>query len=100
MTSSQHSIPQLPEELFPTGMSVAIVARPIAPGVLAHRSSSEERDADNGYGGKSKVTTYIAACAAGQPDPDEAYLVSVHWAHHQGAGACTEATCFPQAVAA
>ncbi len=99
MTSSL-TTPQLPPELFPTGMSVALIARPIEPGVLAHRSSSEERLADNGYGGKSRVTTYIAACAVGQDDADEAYLVSVHWAAHQGAGACTEQACFPQAVSA
>ncbi len=99
MTSSL-SVPQLPAELLPTGMSVAVTDRQMQPGFLAHRHSSEERSASNGYGGVTKVTTYVTACSAGQSDPAEAYLVSAPWAHHQGAGACTEQACFPQAVTA
>ncbi len=99
MTSSL-TTPQLPAELFAGGMSVAVTDRQMQPGFLAHRHSSEERSSSNGYGGTTKVTTYVTACTAGQPDPADAYLVSVHWAHHQGAAACTEQACFPQAVPA
>lgn len=92
--------PQLPSELFAGGSSVAIIAKPIEPGVLAHRSHSETREVDRGHRVLQKETFYIAACAADEPqEADEAYLVSIHWAHSQAAAACTEAECFPQAVA-
>lgn len=92
--------PQLPSELFGGGSSVAIIARPIEPGVLAHRTDTLTRKVDQGYRTLQQETYYVAACAAGEEAPDEAYLVSIHWAHTQGAGACTEAACFPAAVAA
>ncbi len=48
MTSSL-TTPQLPAELLAGGMSVAITDRQMHPGFLAHRHSSEERSASNGY---------------------------------------------------
>lgn len=73
---------------------VAIIARPIAVGVLAHKSSSQTR----GPKGRQE-TYYVTACAAAQDpdDADDAYLVSAAWADHMGASACTEPTCFPSA---
>ncbi len=100
-----NSAPKLPPEAFATGASVAVTDRQMQPGFLAHRHHSLSRDVRNQLGGKRQETYYVTACTAGAgvegpDDADEAYLVSIHWAHHQGADACTKDACFPQAVAA
>ena len=97
--------PQLPRDLMAGGSSVAIIARPIAPGVLAHKPTSQTREITTGIHRGRHETYYIAACAT-PPDtdhddqgdePDEAYQVSAAWADHLGANACTEPACFPHA---
>jgi hypothetical protein len=92
---------RLPRELLAGGSSVAVIARPIAPGVLAHRYSQEIRAVAPEYGKPANEAYYVTACAADDlENADDAYLVTVAWADHLGATACTEPACFPEAVAA
>jgi hypothetical protein len=93
--------PRLPRELMAGGSSVAVIARPISSGVLAHKPSSGTRQITEGMHAGQKETYYIAACAAAEPDDaDDAYQVTAAWADHLGALACTEQACFPDAVSA
>lgn len=93
------SNPKLPRSLMAGGSSVAIVARPLGPGALiAHKPSSQTREVEPGAYRSRTETYYIAACAAGQADPDDAFQVSAAWADHIGAVACTEPACFPHAA--
>lgn len=92
--------PRLPRRLMLGGSSVALIARPMQPGVLAHKPSSQTRTVAKRGIGPQQETYYIAACAAGTDDPDEAYQHTAAWADHLGAVACTEPACFPEAVAA
>jgi hypothetical protein len=92
--------PKLPRHLLAGGSSVAITERPLAAGVVAHKPSSQQRPAANPWRAGQKETVYLAACEAAT-DADnavDAYLVSIAWADHQGAVACTARQCFPQAV--
>lgn len=89
---------QLPARLFATGVQATTIA-PLGPGVIAHRYDTETREVQlTPYGDKRREQYPIAACAAGTEDPDEGHAYSLHWAASQGAVACTEPKCFPEAA--
>lgn len=100
--STSDTAARLPRELIAGGSSVAVIARQITPGVLAHRYSQETRPVDPPqYGKPANEAYFVTACAADHlDDADDAYLVTLAWADHKGASACTEPACFPGAVSA
>lgn len=88
------TLPRLPEPMTRGGASVAI-RLPFGAGSVAHRPAYDTRP--NGvfvYGIEQSASVPVAACAQ---DDDECRLLTAAWADHQGAQACTEDACFPDA---
>lgn len=88
------TLPRLPREAIVSGYSVA-VRLPFSAGSVAHRADHDKRPTGKRvYGQEVAASVPVAACAT---DDDECVLMTAGWADHQGAQACTEDACFPDA---
>ncbi|GIJ10755.1 hypothetical protein ACFFMR_18995 [Micromonospora andamanensis] len=90
---STTSLPRIPKT-FGAGASVA-VRLPFGEGSVAHRVKYDPRPNGRFYRGEEQTSLVpLAACA---PEDDPCVELSGGWADHQGAQACTEDACFPDA---
>ncbi|MEV6297822.1 hypothetical protein AB0M02_00280 [Actinoplanes sp. NPDC051861] len=85
----------IPPKLFPTGASVAVVL-PLGPGAIAHKPAADKRKTTK-RPWRGEAVYQDVAVAACDPKGPQAAEFSAAWADHQGALACTEPACFPNA---
>ncbi|WP_431892703.1 hypothetical protein [Micromonospora haikouensis] len=84
------TLPRLPKPMTIGGATV-VIHLPFEAGHPAHRPIWTRNNPDSKYDLSCYVT---AACA---PQGAEGRELSAAWADHQGAQACTEDACFPDA---
>ncbi|MCX4470484.1 hypothetical protein OOK41_09210 [Micromonospora sp. NBC_01655] len=84
------TLPRLPKPLTVGGATVA-VRLPFGPNSVAHRPTWTRVNPESKY---DLSATLAAACS---PDDGECSALTAAWADHQGAQACTEDACFPDA---